>query len=758
MRQNGSWESYRQLPAAGERVHLVGVGGAGMSGLAVLLAARGLNVDGCDVSGSSEYAERLNQHRIPSFSGHDAGHVRGASLLIRTAAVPADAPEVAAAVAQDIPVLTRGEVLPLLLRDVFSVAICGTHGKTTTTTFSATLISQALGARAGWYIGGRSDSLPVGVRAGEVLVAEADESDGTLRGYVADVLVVTNVEFDHMEHFDSVEAFEACFACAAQAARKRVVVCADDARAMRVTSHAKRRLSYGFSPDADLRILDCEILEDSTRFSLVRQGVSLGAWCLPVGGRHNVLNAVAALAAAWACGVDLARSRDLMATLSLPARRFERRRLSGGVDLINDYAHHPTEIKALLAMSRTRFADRRTIACFQPHRYTRTRALCAELAASFDDVDELILLPVYAASERYLPGGGIEDLYEAIRQRGQCRVSLVESVAEAGAALALTVRDRDVLLVVGAGDVGELASRNPLDEGVAAREQALPTHVSPNVSAGKRSSLRVGGNVQWAGAPAEETELREMLTWASACKLPVRVFGAGSNILISDLGVGGLAIWLDAPAFCDITVQGTEVRAGAGISGAALLTACERAGCSGLEFLEGIPGRLGGLVAMNAGAYGGEMASAIKTIRVLSSDGQPDILDPNDLVWGAHQCTDLADKIILSVTFELVATGAEAVRIRRQTLREKRAWWKGRRTAGSVFRNPPETSAGRVLEAAGCKGKRIGAAWVSRAHANVIEVEGEATASDVRALLRWMRRKARADAGVDLQREVRVIW
>ncbi|HAL92524.1 MAG TPA: UDP-N-acetylmuramate--L-alanine ligase, partial [Verrucomicrobia bacterium] len=376
----GGWreEVRRWLRLPGSRVHLMGVGGIGMAGVARLLAARGLQVSGCD-SGSPRTMDWLRSCGIPVATGHDAAHLEGVDWAVYSPALPPDHPERAAAEKNGIPLFCRGQVLPVLAEQGKTIAVSGTHGKTTTSSMIAHILRRC-GVDASWCIGGElpPDGSPAGVGRSEWLAIEADESDGTLAHYFPEIAVITNIEFDHMEHFASKEAMVDCFRAFARQA-KTVVFCADDPEAARIGAEA-RGFSYGFSPAADYRAKDLEPGPAGTCFA-VRDIVV----ALPLPGRHNVLNALAALAACGRCGIGLDAAGKALESFALPKRRFEPVAEGRGIRVIADYAHHPSEIRALIDAAKQAGAER-IWAVFQPHRYTRTLALGADFPPAFDGV------------------------------------------------------------------------------------------------------------------------------------------------------------------------------------------------------------------------------------------------------------------------------------------------------------------------------------------------------------------------------------
>lgn len=443
----------RWIGTPGARVHLMGVGGIGMAGVARLLAAKGLAVTGCD-GGAPRTMDWLRACGIPATTGHGAGHLQGVDWAVYSPALQPGHPERVAAEERGIPVYRRGQVLPVLADSWKTVAVAGTHGKTTTSAMVAHIL-RACGADPSWCIGGElpPDGAPAGVGGSEWLVIEADESDGTLAHYFPETAVITNIEFDHMEHFTSKEAMVDCFRAFARQA-KSVVYCAEDPETARVGA-GENGVSYGFEGRANFGAEFLEAGPGGTRFTVRAPGGRAAAVSLPLPGRHNVLNALAALAACDRCGIALAASCAALGTFALPKRRFELVAEARGIRILADYAHHPSEIRALIDAAKQAGAGR-IWAVFQPHRYTRTLALGADFPPAFEGVAGVILAPVYAASEPPLAGGAAEDLLKHFWRHGGAPAELAKGLAEAAGLVAARWRPGDWVLVVGAGDVEDV--------------------------------------------------------------------------------------------------------------------------------------------------------------------------------------------------------------------------------------------------------------------------------------------------------------
>ena len=755
----------RALIAQRGRVHLAGIGGIGVAGLAVHLKARGLAVSGCD-AGVGANTAWLQSRGIPVSIGHNPAHANQADWLIRSTAVPADSPEIQAALARGIPVLRRGEVLPALLPVDGSVVIAGTHGKTTTTTFLTRLL-QAAGRDPSFFVGGYLDDngTMAGVGAPGLFVTEGDESDGTLALYAPALAIVTNIEFDHMEHFADVGAFEDCFSTFMRQA-KRVVFCADDPRARRLAGPLPHAVGYGFSQDAACRAAGPEEGPARIAYTVWRHGRSEGRLELPVPGRHNILNSLAVAAAGLELGLSFNQIRSAFASLSLPRRRFDRIIDRPDRLVISDYAHHPSEVRTVIQTA-LKQGRRRILAVYQPHRYTRTLALGPDFPAAFAGADDLTLVPVYAASESPLEGGTIAALYGHFRKAGHTP-RLARSLREAWLDLRQRLEPGDLLLIIGAGDVDKIANwaktawsgdtvwpwNDPAENRIA--DLLSDSRVQRNEPLGLKTTFGVGGTADLWTEIGSEADLSRLLAHAHHEELPVTPIGGGSNLLIPDTGLRGIALRLNTAAFGGVRHEGNVLIAGAAASGKNLLDAAEEAGLEGLEWLEGIPGRVGGLVRMNAGAQGGEIAHTLAWVRVAEPDGRLVTLPREALDFVYRDCSSLGGKIVVEAAFGLKPGERSAIRGARTEFRAKREWMNGLRCAGSVFKNPPGSFAGRLIEEAGWKGRSLGGAQVSERHANVLTAGPGCRASDLLALIDLIRASVLRKSGIRLELEIEI--
>ena len=450
------------------RVHLIGIGGAGMSALARLMLAQGVPVSGSDAK-ESRRLSALRALGAQVHVGHGIECLDGeppASVVVASTAIPPTNPEVVEARRRGLPVWTRAEALNAVMVGRQPIAIAGTHGKTTTTSM-VTVALQACGEDPSFAIGSELQSSGTNAHwgTGPHFVVEADESDGSFLAITPRVAVVTNVEADHLDHWADLASIEDAFVrfCAATKETGGVaILCADDPGARRVAERARaegvRVVTYGQAGDADVRIVDPVASERGWSFSMVDHGVRRGTVTLQVPGLHNALNAAAAWAVASVLGAPVAEAEEGLEAFSGTQRRFELRGQVDGIRVYDDYAHHPTEVEATLRAAREVAGDGRVVVAFQSHRYTRTAVFAREFGEALGLADEVVVLEVYSAGEQPIAGASGEVIAAAVPLPSE-RVHYEPSWAHVPEAVVARVRPGDVVMTMGAGDVGMLAPR-----------------------------------------------------------------------------------------------------------------------------------------------------------------------------------------------------------------------------------------------------------------------------------------------------------
>ncbi len=444
-----------------KRVHFIGIGGSGMSGIAEVLVNMGFSVSGSDLKEGPVVA-RLRGLGATIVLGHRAENVAGVDVVVRSTAVRDDNPELQAALAAKVPVIPRAEMLAELMRMKYGIGVAGSHGKTTTTSMVAMLLHRS-GLDPTVVIGGRLDTFGSSAHlgTGEYLVAEADESDGSFLLLDPTVAIITNIDPEHLEHWGDFERLVDGFVAFANKVPFYgfTALCLDHPVVQRILPRLRRRyLTYGLGAQADYRADRIRQEGRSLRFRVWRHGEALGELHLDQPGRHNVLNALAATAVAMELDVPFAQVQTGLQHFSGVDRRFSERADVGGVLIVDDYAHHPVEIQATLTAAAEGYEGRRIVAVFQPHRYTRVAALRDDFCQSFHGAGVVLVLPVYAAGEAPIEGASAEALVQGLTQRGHRSVLAVESLDAALEALVATVRPGDVVITLGAGDVNRLCA------------------------------------------------------------------------------------------------------------------------------------------------------------------------------------------------------------------------------------------------------------------------------------------------------------
>jgi UDP-N-acetylmuramate--alanine ligase len=442
-------------------LHLMGVGGVGMCGIAEVLLAQDLTVSGCDLA-ENERTRRLAGLGAEIHLGHTPRHLEGVDALIVTAAVSKEHPELRAAMERRLPVVRRAEMLGELMRFKRGVAIAGTHGKTTTTAIVSHLLTAA-GADPTVIIGGRAHFLGTHARVGEapLMVCEADEYDRSFLDLAPHIAVITNLEPEHLDCYGSDEELRLAFAAFANRASVHgaAIICADDPGAWGLRDQLRRKVvGYGRSDEAEMRLEITASESRGTDFTVFRKDRRLGEVSLPIPGSFNALNALAAITVGLELGLEFDVLAAACAGFSGVARRFEVRGDRGGVTVVDDYAHHPTEIRALLEATRQAMPGRRVVVVFQPHLYSRTRDFAREFGSALLGAEVVIVLPIYPAREEPIEGVSSQLVIEEAIRLGHPRVLAGPPIGEAVQQLEELLEPGDVLLTVGAGDVDDLAA------------------------------------------------------------------------------------------------------------------------------------------------------------------------------------------------------------------------------------------------------------------------------------------------------------
>ncbi len=444
------------------RIHFVGIGGIGMSGIAEVLVNLGYQVSGSDIKESTT-TERLASLGVAIHIGHDAKNIETAQVVVISSAVKGDNPEVVAAHQLKIPVIPRGEMLAELMRMKYGLAIAGSHGKTTTTSMIAQVLSQG-GIDPTIVIGGKLGAIGSNAKLGKspFLVAEADESDGSFLMLSPTIAVITNIDREHLDHYRDLDEIKDSFITFANKIPfyGSVFACLDCPNVASIRPKLKRQVhTYGTHPQVDIQALDIRQEGFRTHFKVRAYGKDLGDFSLGVPGHHMVLNALAAIGVGLEMDVEQEIIHASLASFTGAERRFTKRGERDGVLVVDDYGHHPTEIAATLDAARKGWPERRIVAAFQPHRYTRTQALLEEFSKAFFNADSVFVTDIYAASEAPIPGLSGKTLVDALMAHGQRDVHSCPKVEDLPLKLHEFCREGDLLLTFGAGSITQVGNR-----------------------------------------------------------------------------------------------------------------------------------------------------------------------------------------------------------------------------------------------------------------------------------------------------------
>jgi UDP-N-acetylmuramate--alanine ligase len=437
------------------RVHFVGIGGIGMSGIAEVLVNLGYVVSGSDLK-ASDVTRRLESLGARVQVGHREENVTDVDVVVVSSAVKKDNPEVVAARRRKIPVIPRAEMLAELMRLKYAVAIAGSHGKTTTTSMVATVLNAA-GLDPTAVVGGKVNVLGSNAKLGksELMVVEADESDGSFLHLHPSIAVVTNIDPEHMDHYGTLDALKHAFVefCNRVPFYGLSVLCLDHPNVQALLPHLEKRyVTYGSSHAADYRLEAVTLDGFQTRFRAFRRDADLGEFSVRMVGAHNAMNALAVIAVAEELDVPLDVVRSALADFGGVQRRFTVRGEAKGITVVDDYGHHPAEVRATLAGARRAFG-RRLVVAFQPHRYTRTKDLFEDFCSAFNDADVVFLTGIYAAGEEAIPGVSSAALAEAVRAHGHPDVTHVEKRLDLVPAIKARLQPGDIVITLGAGDI-----------------------------------------------------------------------------------------------------------------------------------------------------------------------------------------------------------------------------------------------------------------------------------------------------------------
>ena len=743
------------------RIHLIGVAGAGMSGLARMLLEMGHRVSGCDRVTSTE-TEKLQQAGLAFSCPHSAESVQDAEIIIYSSAIREDNVALAAARSNGSLCLRRAECLAAILNNKKGVVVAGTHGKTTTSAMSAHLLREGR-MRPCHYVGAEIPVLGANAhwtQDSEYLVAEGDESDGTLVNYIPEHSIILNIEAEHLDFYRDLDHIKEVFHRLCRQTRGKLIYCKNDAGAHDVCSQYPNTISYGWQ-DADYTATELTVKRGRTLYTINYKGEPLGRVELGIPGRHNVLNSLAATALALELGCDFASITRGLVSFAGARRRFETKYLSRNYRIVDDYGHHPTEIAATLQTAQS-LKPERLVVLFQPHRYTRTQLLRDDFGKVLQNVDKLYVADVYPASEPPIPGISGQTIVDAVLENAPVEATFLPNLSLAHHVVGNTLRPGDMFITLGAGNVHEAGTKIAADLRILAEmQQECGEDINFRLyePMSKHTTMGVGGEAQYWVEPNSFSKMQAVVNFFKDRNIPVHVIGRGSNVIVREGGIRGAVIHPTLGDFDKIEMQGRNIVAGAGVKLKKLAAFAAQNGIAGFEWMDGIPGYVGGSLRMNAGAMGGDMWSVFRSAIALNEDGDIVEFEKENMKGAVYRrIPEFEHNMVMQATFCGTPDDAQAIGERMDASRNHRKTTQPLApSAGCTFVNPEEIPAGKLIDELGLKGFSIGGAQVSEVHANFIINKGGAKATDITELIDYIRNKAKTERGITLKAEVQVI-
>jgi UDP-N-acetylmuramate--alanine ligase len=779
------------LPPLPATVHFIGIGGISMSGLAQVLLLDGFKVTGSDASDSA-IVQGLREKGVEIVIGHDDPRLASqADLVVSTLRAELHAAtELAAARERGAVIASRGQLLGMMANPRREIAVAGTHGKSTTSGMLAIgLIGLDLdpGFAVGAVLPGQGTNTARG--SGEFMVVEADEFSRSFLWLKPEVSIITAVSFDHPDIYADQADYDGAFLQFARNTRPggTLVIAADDGGCSRTVAALREDrglqfavVTFGESNEADWRL---SRVDDGWNFRSP-EGTDYPA-NLSVPGKHNARNAIAAVAALHSVGFTPREAIDAIEPFTGVGRRFEHKGTVGGVDVVDDYAHHPEEIAAAIAAARLQYPGRRVMVVHQPHTYSRTRALLPEFAESLNTADEVILLEIYPSGETDSLGISHHSVLEKVTVSSHA----AKGPEDAGTLASSLTQPGDVILTLGAGDITKAgavilqtlqanAAEVPSEVPIIAKRKRAPIatvtipeaphlKVMRDAAMSMYTTMRAGGTADFVVRAPTEADVVSAMRWAASEGLSATVIGGGSNLLVADAGIRGLVIVARTPgerADALLTTKDlghrVEVTVGAQAPLSWVGRYCAEQGWAGMDWGVGLPGQVGGATVNNAGAHGTELKDHLTAIDLLLESGEVQRVT-RDWLEARYRMTKIKESqrprewIVLRSVFELpkddparlVALADDHAAFRKRTQPTGAC-------SGSTFANPEGDFAGRLLEAAGLKGFSIGSMQFSPKHANWVVNSGGGKASEAWELILHAQETVMERYGVLLRPEV----
>lgn len=746
------------------RVHLIGVAGSGMSGLALLILGMGHHVSGSDRVTTSE-TTRMQGLGLRFSCPHHADEVHSADVVVYSSAIREDNIARVEARQLGIPCIRRAECLAAILHTRKGVIISGTHGKTTTSAMCAHVLRRG-GEMPSHYVGAETPVLGTNAHwqeEAELMIAEGDESDGTLALYQPEHVVVLNIEEEHLDFYRDINHIKKVFTQLLNQTKERKIYFSGCPVATELCADRDSAVSYGWD-NADFVASDICETGGTTTFDVSKHGDRLGRVELGIPGRHNVLNALAAIAVSDAAGIDFQLVARAMATFAGAKRRFENKYLSPKLRIIDDYGHHPTEVAATLQTARS-LRPKRLVVVFQPHRYSRTQKLADDFGKALQAADQIFVTDIYPASELPIEGVTAQTIVDAVHTHGDTHAEVVGKISTAHYRVGNSLKEGDLLITLGAGNVHSIG--NAITRDMTALEEMLrycgegdesQIHAKLYEPMNRHTTILCGGPAQFWVEPHTAEAFACTVKYCRERGIPQRIIGRGSNLLVRDGGIRGAVIHPTGGEMSDVHVDGDIITAGAGARFKKVASVAASHNLSGMEWMEGIPGNVGGGLRMNAGAMGTETFDQVISVRFLDEDGEICERSRNEILTHYRNVPELRRNFALSAKFQAQPSSPKIIAERMAESKSKRQSSQPvAASAGCIFKNPEEMPAGQLVDQLGMKNTTFGKARVSAIHGNFIVNDGKATATEVLGLIDQIRRKAKEDHQINLETEVQII-
>lgn len=761
-------------------VHLIGIGGTGMSAIAIFLLEKGYKVTGTDPN-RSPYFELVLSKGAEALIGHHPELAIKADVVVRSSAVRDEDPEVIAAKEAGIPVLKRSEFLPEITSNKQTLAIAGTHGKTTTTAMLIETLSS-LNLDPSFILGSEIKRLGTNAHAGQGphFVIEADEYDYMFLGLEPSLSILTNIEYDHPDCFATPEIYEQAFVEFLEKSKKGGValVCNEDPGIRHMLENNSFEdlhiFTYGFGEDSDYRVLLLDPALNSNEFILTTQlgGIPQlsGPFSPSLPGKHNALNAGAVAASLHILGLNPQMAQSALETFQGTERRWDVVYQKDGITLINDYGHHPTQLRLTLEATRLAHPDAKIWAIWEPHTFSRTQRLQSDYVKALELSDQAVIMEIYAArevDEGYTP----QIIVDALESG---KAHYIPNQDKAAAHIYQHCGQNDIIIVFSAGKGPQLSEKIKALFEKNNSEATMPQLPMRKLEAlfgakllggehlKEYTTIRAGGPAAGLMIISDIDELSHTVGTLWSLDVPFKLLGSGSNLLISDKGYPGIILINRCNRIHIYKEQDPPlVYAETGANLGTMSQMASRAGVGGMEWCNSIPGTVGGAVYGNAGAHGSDVEATLLKADVITRDGGKQTLDVAGMGYQYRSSKfkrEGTTVVILSATFHGSHADPEESMQKLEAFTAKRAKTQPKGPSfGSTFKNPKDDFAGRLLEEVGMKGVVSGNAQVSERHANFILNDGTATAQDIYNLIRMGQKRVKERFGIDLFTEIEIL-